>query len=98
MGVDTSILTVFAQGIAAAIAIGVAVPAECECPADVHRDPDCKHKVALAITGRPTVLNAALSYDGPSKDLEVATDGGCACDDDLPCFDCFDSGRRELPE
>ena len=40
---------------------GVAVPAECECPADVHHDSDCKHKTALAIVGGPTVLNAAVT-------------------------------------
>lgn len=78
---------------------GVAVPAECECPADVHRDSDCKHKTALAIIGGPTVLNAAVDFEGSSPVLGVATDGGCECDDDrLPCFDCYSAGRRELPE
>jgi hypothetical protein len=42
---------------------GVAVPAECECPADVHREPDCKHKVALATVGSSTVLRAAVACD-----------------------------------
>lgn len=42
---------------------GVAIPAECECPADVHRDPDCKHKVALATVEGPTVLDAAVTFD-----------------------------------
>jgi hypothetical protein len=40
---------------------GVLVPAECECPADRHHDPDCKHKVALATVGGPTVLHAAVN-------------------------------------
>jgi hypothetical protein len=40
---------------------GVAVPAECDCPADMYReDYDCKHKVALATIGGPTVMGAAL--------------------------------------
>jgi hypothetical protein len=78
---------------------GVAVPSECECPADVHHDSDCKHRTALAIVGGPTVLDAAVDFDGPSPVLGVATDGGCACDGDrLPCFDCYTAGRRELPE
>ena len=78
---------------------GVAIPAECECPADVHHDSDCKHKTALAIVGGPTVLNAAVDFEGSSPVLGVATDGGCECDGDrLPCFDCVLAGRRELPE
>lgn len=42
---------------------GLAVPTECECPADVHRGPDCKHKVALASVGGKTVLNAAVAFE-----------------------------------
>lgn len=47
---------------------GVVVPAECECPADVHHEPDCKHKVALATVAGPTVLNAAVAFEKPSED------------------------------
>ena len=82
-----------------AVRDGVAVPSECECPADIHHDSDCKHKTALAIVGGPTVLNAAVNFDAPTSVLGVATDGGCACDEGrLPCFDCVLAGRRELPE
>jgi hypothetical protein len=82
-----------------AVRDGVAVPSECECPADIHHDSDCKHKTALAIVGGPTVLNAAVNFDAPTSVLGVATDGGCACDGNrLPCFDCVLAGRRELPE
>ena len=97
---------------------GVALPAECECPADVHREPDCKHKVALATVGGPTVLNAAVNFENPapaSSDSDSMTaadrlraDGGnpyqqeggdeCGCTSELPCWDCFDAGRRDLPE
>lgn len=45
---------------------GLALPAEYNCPADVHRKPDCKHKVALATVGGPTVLNAAVNFEIPS--------------------------------
>jgi len=67
---------------------GVAVPVECSCPADIHREPDCKHKVALATVGGSTVLEAALAYDdspplsrqSPESTTTVAekieTDGG----------------------
>lgn len=41
---------------------GRALPAECECPADIHYKKDCKHTVALATVGGPTVLNAAIEY------------------------------------
>lgn len=50
--------------------MGVVVPAECECPADIHHESDCKHKVALATVGGPTVLNAAVTYEN----LAPATD------------------------
>jgi hypothetical protein len=46
---------------------GVPIPAECSCPADLHREQDCKHKVALATVGGLLVLNAAV-------DTEVSTD------------------------
>lgn len=46
-----------------AVRDGVAVPAECDCPADIHREPDCKHKVALATIGGPTVLDAAVAFE-----------------------------------
>jgi len=42
---------------------GVAVPVECDCPADIHREPDCKHKVALATVGGSTVMNAAVKFE-----------------------------------
>ncbi|WP_255150256.1 SWIM zinc finger family protein [Halorarius halobius] len=89
---------------------GLAVPAECDCPADVHGDRDCKHKVALATVGGPTVLNAAVAVETPTAETSEApdpvtgadklrADGGCECDrDDFPCFDCFRAGRRDLPE
>jgi hypothetical protein len=56
---------------------GVAVPAECECPADMyHEEYDCKHKVSLAAIGGPTVLNAAVAFSPhttPSKEAESET-------------------------
>jgi hypothetical protein len=51
---------------------GVPVPAECECPADIHRDPDCKHKVALATIGGPTVLNAATVSESDRAAFRVS--------------------------
>lgn len=98
---------------------GLAVPAECECPADVHRDPDCKHKVALATVGNSTVLNAAVDYENPvpaSSDSDSVTaadklradggdlnqregnDGECESVSDFPCWECYQTGRRDLPE
>jgi hypothetical protein len=58
---------------------GLAVPAECDCPADLFGDDyDCKHKVALATVGGPTVLNAAVNYESSTKetpsDLETMAD------------------------
>jgi hypothetical protein len=75
---------------------GLAVPAECECPADLYSDDyDCKHKVALATVGGPTVLNAALEADLPSEALPEAScpngDRDCEGPDavSLPCFECY---------
>ena len=41
---------------------GRPVSAECECPADIHPEQDCKHMVALFAIGGPTVLNTATEY------------------------------------
>lgn len=46
---------------------GILVPAECECPADVHHDKDCKHKLALATVGGPVVIQAAADYEPPAE-------------------------------
>jgi hypothetical protein len=50
-----------------AVREGVAFPAECECPADIHRDQDCKHKVALATVGGPVILEASANYPTESE-------------------------------
>ena len=52
---------------------GLPHPAECSCPADVHREPDCKHKVALVTIGSLTVLNAAVNFDKPARPLSKQT-------------------------
>ena len=48
-----------------------------------------------------TALSEKLKPDGGRSLTEDTTDTGCTeCDrlSDLPCFDCFSAGRRELPE
>ena len=58
---------------------GVALPAQCECPADEFNEMyDCKHQLALATVGGPTVMNAAIDYKSePNPDAMVmAPDGG----------------------
>lgn len=54
---------------------GVPIPAECECPADTYNEESaCKHRVALATVGGPTVLRAAVncgSPAGPSSEREL---------------------------
>lgn len=52
----------------------VVVPAECECPADIHREPDCKHKVALATVGSSTVLEAAVAFDSAAASSNYNTE------------------------
>ncbi|WP_159901912.1 hypothetical protein [Salinirussus salinus] len=81
-----------------AVRDGVAFPAECECPADIHREQDCKHKVALALIGNPVVLDAARTCSRPVKSGEAVSEGSCPngdsdCDGpgsgDLPCWPCY---------
>lgn len=84
----------------------LALPAECECPADRHQEEyDCKHKVALATVGGPTVLNAAVEYEAPARTGgakpktaadKLRADGGDGAlhagtdaTDDEPCEDCM---------
>lgn len=79
---------------------GLAVPAECGCPADKHREEyDCKHKVALATVGGPTVLEAALAFETPAPteptpatpmSEKLRGDGGvpAASDSSEPDCDC----------
>lgn len=45
---------------------GLTVPIECECPTDVYREPHCKHKVALATMGGPTVLDSTVAFENPA--------------------------------
>lgn len=76
---------------------GIILPTECDCPADLHREPDCKHKVALATVGGVTVLNAAVECGTATAALSVSdrsdvataadklqTDGGVSTVDDEP--------------
>jgi len=84
----------------------VPIPAECECPADIHREPDCKHKVALTTVGGATVLNAATAFTEssapfPSRSAENVTtgadklqaDGGAVTSDDQ-AGDCPNGDER----
>lgn len=71
---------------------GVVVPAACDCPADEHiEEVDCKHKVALATVGGPTVLRTATKAEAvcPNGDTQCGGPEG----DDLPCFACFSLRR-----
>ncbi|WP_367176671.1 SWIM zinc finger family protein [Haloarcula rubripromontorii] len=81
------------------------IPSDCSCPADTYQEGACKHRVAVAI--REPVLEAA------SREQPVRADGGvtleefgaeeddedgCWCDThSMPCFDCYNAGRRDLP-
>ena len=60
---------------------GIVVPAECACPADVHHDSACKHRVACATVAGPTVLNAAAAVENPPQSADGrAGDGGLRAD------------------
>jgi len=82
------------------------IPSDCTCPADTYQEGACKHRVAVAI--REPVLEAAsrqqpVRADGCVTLAEFTTEDtdedGCWCDDhSLPCFDCYNEGRRDLPD
>ncbi|WP_254544605.1 SWIM zinc finger family protein [Halomarina pelagica] len=87
------------------------VPVRCTCPADRTYSGACKHRIAVAI--RQPVLQAAsereLKADGgttldPGSDDEhdETTDNEeCECsglDDAFPCWECYQTGKRSLPE
>ncbi|WP_424004168.1 SWIM zinc finger family protein [Haloarcula salina] len=83
---------------------GLAVPAECECPADKHSgEYDCKHKVALATVGGSTVLDAAVGFDHLAPAKQLKTDGGlhadtrdcdCISQSEFPCWPCYRDGAQ----
>lgn len=77
---------------------GLAFPAECECKADQYSEEyACKHRVAVAAVGGPTVLNAAARF---SPLPETETDD-CDCStlsDGFPCWPCVRNGKREILE
>ncbi len=81
------------------------IPSDCSCPAWEYQSGACKHMVATAI--REPVLEAATEDQPARADGGVTPDSfvtddrdedGCWCDDhDMPCFECFQTGRRDLP-
>lgn len=89
------------------------VPTACTCPADETYSGACKHRIAVAIR-RPIIDAATqqqLVADGGTvqSNLEdqrhTADDSSderdCDCTDlsgEFPCWECYRSGRRELPD
>jgi len=84
------------------------LPVSCECPADEHAEEACKHRVGVAI--RPSIIESATEVqaltDGgtktrelPEEDLpeEEPTPGCEHLDEEFPCWECVQSGRREIP-
>ncbi|MFC7080997.1 SWIM zinc finger family protein [Halorussus caseinilyticus] len=59
---------------------GRGVPAECDCPADVHHESDCKHKVAVATIGGKVLLDAAVNFSAPSEGGRVPAESVTVAD------------------
>ena len=83
------------------------IPVACECPAEQKYPSACKHRVAVAI--RTPLLEAATSQavtDGgavtlkdESEDEEEGDDCDCEhLESDFPCWECYRTGKRDLPE
>lgn len=89
------------------------VPTSCTCPADEHYSTACKHRIAVAIR-RPildAVMNQQLVADGGRVQSRLSDqayaedsttedrDDECPClRDEFPCWECYRSGRRDLPD
>ncbi|MFC7157749.1 SWIM zinc finger family protein [Halomarina halobia] len=87
------------------------VPVRCNCPADRTYSGACKHRIAVAI--RQPVLQAATEREiipdggtlGSVADVDQAEEAEdieeCACaglNDAFPCRECYQTGKRSLPE
>jgi hypothetical protein len=85
------------------------VPASCECPDDDAYPGPCKHRVAVAIR-RPivdAVQQRQIAADGgvineqPPNTSDETKSETCDCGelpDDFPCWECVESGRRDIPD
>ena len=90
------------------------VPVSCTCPADANYSGACKHRVAIAIrrpileavkhqqlVADGGIKSQASTQDDSESEHTGEVDSECGCDDlsdDFPCWECYRSGRRELPE
>ncbi|WP_336360147.1 SWIM zinc finger family protein [Haladaptatus sp. ZSTT2] len=79
------------------------IPVDCTCPANARFEGACKHRLAVAI--RAPILQAAQKVE------RIMADGGAveptssaepveceACLRDFPCWECYRSGKKELPD
>lgn len=89
------------------------LPVACDCPADHKYEGACKHRVAVAIRrpvldaarqsrSRATVCDggsATPKRPDPESREHTSDSGTCEdCLDDFPCWDCYRTGKRPLPE
>ena len=95
------------------VEIDDSVPTACTCPADENYSTACKHRIAVAIR-RPILDAAThqqIVADGGRVQSklgdrvhtadESSDERECDCADlsgDFPCWECFRSGRRDLPD
>ncbi|EJN57393.1 SWIM zinc finger family protein [Halogranum rubrum] len=86
------------------VAVDDGIPVACECPADAKYSSACKHRVAVAIR---TPLLDAVATQAVADGGTVVSDGNTAesdeCDcadlgDGFPCWECYQTGKRTLPE
>ena len=86
------------------------VPMKCTCPADARFDNPCKHRVAVAIR-RPilefveevqVVADGGLRAESAAPETidenseKIGSECDCAELQDLPCWECYRTGKREL--
>ncbi|WP_336361608.1 SWIM zinc finger family protein [Haladaptatus sp. ZSTT2] len=79
------------------------VPTDCECPANARFEGACKHRLAVAI--RTPILQAAqkanriMADGGAVESLESEAEVECEmCLEEIPCWECYRTGKKELPE
>jgi hypothetical protein len=95
------------------VTVSDGAPTSCTCPADEKYSGACKHRIAIAIRRpildavrrQQLVADGGIKTQSSTRRSSESEDGedddrDCDCADlsgDFPCWECYRSGRRDLP-
>lgn len=78
---------------------------KCSCPSDEHQSGPCKHRRWVEHHAPDAVVIAAAGVQTDGGVIDAGDEGkiideeDCWCDGQpMPCWDCYNTGRRDLPE